>query len=171
MAIIGIDLGTTNSLACIWRNGSPVLIKNSLGSTITPSVVGVDDSNDIVVGDIAKERLITDPDKTASEFKRTLGTKRTYNVGANIFSSEQLSSLVLKKIKEDAETFLGEEVTEAIISVPAYFDDSQRNETIEAAKLANLEVIRLINEPTAAALSYGLGQKFCPIKKEFSENI
>ena len=119
MAIIGIDLGTTNSLACIWRNGSPVLIKNSLGSTITPSVVGVDDSNDIVVGDIAKERLITDPDKTASEFKRTLGTKRTYNVGANIFSSEQLSSLVLKKIKEDAETFLGEEVTEAIVQYEA----------------------------------------------------
>ncbi len=154
MAIIGIDLGTTNSLACIWRNGSPVLIKNSLGSTITPSVVGVDDSNDIVVGDIAKERLITDPDKTASEFKRTLGTKRTYNVGANIFSSEQLSSLVLKKIKEDAETFLGEEVTEAIISVPAYFDDCRRSATKQAAEMSGLKVERLINEPSAAALAY-----------------
>ena len=154
MAIIGIDLGTTNSLACIWRNGSPVLIKNSLGSTITPSVVGVDDSNDIVVGDIAKERLITDPDKTASEFKRTLGTKRTYNVGANIFSSEQLSSLVLKKIKEDAETFLGEEVTEAIISVPAYFDDCRRSATKQAAEMLGLKVERLINEPSAAALAY-----------------
>lgn len=154
MAIIGIDLGTTNSLACIWRNGSPVLIKNSLGSTITPSVVGVDDSNDIVVGDIAKERLITDPDKTVSEFKRTLGTKRTYNVGANIFSSEQLSSLVLKKIKEDAETFLGEEVTEAIISVPAYFDDCRRSATKQAAEMSGLKVERLINEPSAAALAY-----------------
>jgi len=154
VAIIGIDLGTTNSLACIWRNGSPVLIKNSLGSTITPSVVGVDDSNDIVVGDIAKERLITDPDKTASEFKRTLGTKRTYNVGANIFSSEQLSSLVLKKIKEDAETFLGEEVTEAIISVPAYFDDCRRSATKQAAEMSGLKVERLINEPSAAALAY-----------------
>ena len=154
MAIIGIDLGTTNSLACIWRNGSPVLIKNSLGSTIPPSVVGVDDSNDIVVGDIAKERLITDPDKTASEFKRTLGTKRTYNVGANIFSSELLSSLVLKKIKEDAETFLGEEVTEAIISVPAYFDDCRRSATKQAAEISGLKVERLINEPSAAALAY-----------------
>ncbi len=154
MAIIGIDLGTTNSLACIWRNGSPVLIKNSLGSIITPSVVGIDDGNDIIVGDIAKERLISHPERTASEFKRTLGTKRIYNVGANNFSPEQMSSLVLKKIKEDAEVFLGEEVTEAIISVPAYFDDCRRNATKQAAEMSGLKVERLINEPSAAALAY-----------------
>ena len=154
MAIIGIDLGTTNSLACIWKNGSPLIIKNSLGNTITPSVVGVDDNNNIIVGEVAKERLISHPGKTASEFKRTLGTRKTYKVGANGFTSEQLSSLVLKKIKEDAEAFLGEEITEAVISVPAYFDDCRRNATKQAAELSGLKVERLINEPSAAALAY-----------------
>jgi molecular chaperone HscC len=154
MAIIGIDLGTTNSLACIWKNGSPLIIKNSLGNTITPSVVGVDDNNNIIVGEVAKERLISHPGKTASEFKRTLGTRKTYQVGANCFTSEQLSSLVLKKIKEDAEAFLGEEITEAVISVPAYFDDCRRNATKQAAELSGLKVERLINEPSAAALAY-----------------
>lgn len=154
MAIIGIDLGTTNSLACIWKNGSPLIIKNSLGNTITPSVVGVDDNNNIIVGEVAKERLISHPGKTASEFKRTLGTRKIYKVGANGFTSEQLSSLVLKKIKEDAEAFLGEEITEAVISVPAYFDDCRRNATKQAAELSGLKVERLINEPSAAALAY-----------------
>ena len=154
MAIIGIDLGTTNSLACIWKNGSPLIIKNSLGNTITPSVVGVDDNNNIIVGEVAKERLISHPGKTASEFKRTLGTRKTYMVGANGFTSEQLSSLILKKIKEDAEAFLGEEITEAVISVPAYFDDCRRNATKQAAELSGLKVERLINEPSAAALAY-----------------
>ena len=154
MAIIGIDLGTTNSLACIWKNGSPLIIKNSLGNTITPSVVGVDDNNNIIVGEVAKERLISHPGKTASEFKRTLGTRKTYKVGANGFTSEQLLSLVLKKIKEDAEAFLGEEITEAVISVPAYFDDCRRNATKQAAELSGLKVERLINEPSAAALAY-----------------
>lgn len=154
MAIIGIDLGTTNSMACIWKAGSPLIIKNALGTAITPSVVGVNDSNDIVVGEVAKERLISHPDKTASEFKRTLGTKKTYKVGSHNFSSEQLSSLVLKKIKEDAESFLGEEVTEAIISVPAYFDDCRRSSTKQAAEMSGLKVERLINEPSAAALAY-----------------
>lgn len=154
MAIIGIDLGTTNSLACVWKNSSPLIIKNSLGNTIIPSVVGVDENNNILVGEVAKERLISHPEKTASEFKRTLGTKKVYQIGKNSFTSEQLSSLVLKKIKEDAEKFLGEEITEAVISVPAYFDDCRRNATKQAAEMSGLKVERLINEPSAAALAY-----------------
>lgn len=154
MAVIGIDLGTTNSLACVWKNSSPVIIKNTLGSIITPSVVGIDEDGNIVVGEVAKERLISHPDRTASEFKRTLGTKKIYRIGTNGFSSEQMSSLVLKKIREDAEAFLGEEVTEAVISVPAYFDDCRRNATKQAAEMSGLKVERLINEPSAAALAY-----------------
>lgn len=154
MAIIGIDLGTTNSLACVWRNGAPVIVKNALGTALIPSVVGIDDNNNVVVGEVAKERLISHPGKTASEFKRTMGTKKTYKLGLDSFTSEQLSSLVLKKLKEDAEEYLGEEVTEAIISVPAYFDDCRRNATKQAAEMSGLKVERLINEPSAAALAY-----------------
>lgn len=154
MAVIGIDLGTTNSLACVWKDSTPIIIENSLNSILTPSVVGVDDNNEIIVGEVAKERLISHPGKTASEFKRTIGTPKTYNLGVNLLSSEQLSSLVLKKIREDAEAFLGEEVTEAVISVPAYFDDVRRSATKQAAEMSGLKVERLINEPSAAALAY-----------------
>lgn len=154
MAVIGIDLGTTNSLACIWRNGAPIIIKNNLGNPLTPSVVGVDDDNNVIVGEVAKERLISHPDKTTAEFKRTMGTKKIYPLVTNNFSSEQLSSLVLKKIKDDAEAFLKEEITEAVISVPAYFDDCRRNATKQAAEMSGLKVERLINEPSAAALAY-----------------
>lgn len=154
MAVIGIDLGTTNSLASVWKEGSPVIIRNSLGTMLTPSVVGVDEDNNVVVGEVAKERLISHPEKTASEFKRSMGTKSTFSLGENSFTPEQLSSLVLNKIKEDAEAFLGEEITEAVISVPAYFDDCRRNATKQAAEMSGLKVERLINEPSAAALAY-----------------
>lgn len=154
MAVIGIDLGTTNSLACIWKDKDPVVIKNSLGSAFTPSVVGIDDSGNVIVGEVAKERLITHPEKTISEFKRTMGTQTEYTLDDKLFSSELLSSLVLKKLKEDAEAALGEEVTEAIISVPAYFDDYRRSATKQAAEMSGLKVERLINEPSAAALAY-----------------
>ena len=154
MAVIGIDLGTTNSLACIWKDKDPVVIKNSLGSAFTPSIVGIDDSENVIVGEVAKERLITHPDKTVSEFKRTMGTQTEYTLDGKKFSSELLSSLVLKKLKEDAEAALGEEVTEAIISVPAYFDDYRRSATKQAAEMSGLKVERLINEPSAAALAY-----------------
>ncbi len=154
MAIIGIDLGTTNSLACVWKDRHPVIIRNHLGSIFTPSVVGIDDAENIVVGEVAKERLISHPNQTVSEFKRTIGTKKTYSIGAEELSSEQLSSLVLKKVKEDAEEYLGEAITEAIISVPAYFDDCRRNATKQAADMSGLKVDRLINEPSAAALAY-----------------
>lgn len=154
MAVIGIDLGTTNSLAVCYRDGRTEIIPNSLGDKFTPSVVSTDDNGDILVGKIAKERLISHPQKTAAEFKRSMGLRREIKLGGKSFSPEELSSLVLRKIKEDAERYLGEKVTEAVISVPAYFDDNCRNATKLAAKLAGLNVERLINEPSAAALAY-----------------
>mgnify|MGYP002677899954 FL=1 len=154
MAIIGIDLGTTNSLAVCYRNGGTEIIKNSLGDNYTPSVVSVDDNGEVLVGRIAKERLISHPNKTAAEFKRSMGLRKDIVLGGKIFSPEELSSLVLRKIKEDAERYLGEEITEAVISVPAYFDDNCRNATKLAAKLSGINVERLVNEPSAAALAY-----------------
>lgn len=155
MAIIGIDLGTTNSLAVCWKNDKPVLIRNSFNETSTPSVVGYDKENETyVVGAVANERLITHPNDTISEFKRCMGQNMEFMLNNRKETSVSLSSYVLKKIKEDAEAFLGEEVDEAIISVPAYFNDKARSDTKLAAELAGLRVDRLINEPSAAALSY-----------------
>ncbi|MDE7295014.1 MAG: Hsp70 family protein, partial [Oscillospiraceae bacterium] len=154
MAIIGIDLGTTNSLAVCYRDGKAEIIKNSLGDIYTPSAVSIDDNGEILVGRIAGERLISHPDVTAAEFKRSMGLRKNIVLDKKNFSPEELSSLVLKKIKEDAEKYLGEEITEAVISVPAYFDDNCRNATKLAAKLAGLKTERLVNEPSAAALAY-----------------
>lgn len=160
MAIIGIDLGTTNSLAVCWKNGKTIAIKNSLGDTYTPSAVSVDDNNDIIVGKVASERLISHPERSVSEFKRNMGTDYQFSLGDRKFSAVELSSFVLKKIKKDAEAFLGESVEEAIISVPAYFDDNSRNATKMAAKLSGLNVNRLINEPSAAALAYAVENNY-----------
>ena len=154
MAIIGIDLGTTNSLATVYTEGGVKLIRNALGKALTPSVVGVDDDGNVIVGDVAKERLVTHPDLTAAEFKRTMGTGREYSLGDKKFSSQQLSSIVLRKIVSDAKEFLGEEIEEAVISVPAYFNDKMRVATKQAAELAGIKCERLINEPSAAALAY-----------------
>lgn len=154
MAKIGIDLGTTNSLAVIYRGGESVKIKNSLDEYITPSAVSVDDDGKILVGEAAKDRLISHPDRSASEFKRNMGLRTTVELEGVKYTPEELSSLILKKIKADCEAFLGEEVEEAIISVPAYFDDNSRRATRIAADLSGLHVERLINEPSAAALSY-----------------
>ncbi len=154
MAIIGIDLGTTNSLAVCYRDGRAEIIGNSLGDIYTPSAVSIDDNGEILVGRIAGERLISHPDVTAAEFKRSMGLRKNIVLGKKSFSPEELSSLVLKKIKEDAEKYLGEEVTEAVISVPAYFDDNCRSATKLAARLAGLKTERLVNEPSAAALAY-----------------
>ena len=154
MAIIGIDLGTTNSLATVYTEGGVKLIRNALGKALTPSVVGVDDDGNVIVGDVAKERLVTHPDLTAAEFKRTMGTDREYSLGEKKFSSQQLSSIVLRKIVSDAKEFLGEEIEEAVISVPAYFNDKMRVATKQAAELAGIKCERLINEPSAAALAY-----------------
>lgn len=153
MAIIGIDLGTTNSLACVCRDGKAILIPNPLGQTLTPSVVSVDEDGRICVGAVAKERLISHPKDSASSFKRYMGTDKIFTLAGHDFTPQELSSFVLRQLKEDAERFLGEEVTEAVISVPAYFNDNQRYATKEAGRLAGLNVERLINEPSAAALA------------------
>src|SRR5215469_4226334 len=154
--IIGIDLGTTNSLVAVWRDGKPVLMPNSLGEPLTPSVVSVDDNGEVLVGSAALERQATRPRSTVAAFKRWMGTNRTVELQKKTLRPEELSSLVLRSLKADAEAFLGEAVTEAVITVPAYFNDSQRRATRVAGELAGLKVERLLNEPTAAALAYGL---------------
>ena len=157
--MIGIDLGTTNSLVAYWDKDQAVIISNVLGEHLTPSIVSVDENGSILVGRIAQERLITHPHLTASTFKRFMGTEKKYTLGAHTFTPEELSSFILKALKEDAEAHLGVEVTEAVISVPAYFNDSQRKATKRAAEIAGLKVERLISEPTAAAIAYGLHQE------------
>ena len=157
--LIGIDLGTTNSLAACFRDGKAELIPNRLGGRLTPSVVSVDADGTVYVGETARERGMLHPLETASVFKRSMGTDREYTLSGKPFRAEELSSLVLRSLKEDAEVYLGEEVTEAIISVPAYFNDLQRKATKRAGELAGLNVTRIINEPTAAAIAYGMGSK------------
>ncbi|MEP6343366.1 MAG: molecular chaperone HscC [Maricaulaceae bacterium] len=159
MAIVGIDLGTTNSLISVFTDDGPVLIPNETGSFMTPSAVGYSNANEIIVGHAAKDRLVTHPEKSAAWFKRHMGSNKGYRLVRRDFRPEDLSALVLKKLKADAETFLGEPVERAVISVPAYFNDVQRKATYAAGKMAGLKVERLINEPTAAALAYGLNDK------------
>ncbi|GAB6085798.1 Hsp70 family protein [Alkaliphilus crotonatoxidans] len=156
MAIIGIDLGTTNSLVSYWADGVSKIVPNSLGENLTPSVVSIDDQGEILVGQIAKERQITHPEQSASVFKRSMGTKKLYKLGTREFLPEELSALIIKALKEDAEHYLGVPVDEAVISVPAYFSDVQRKATKRAGELAGLRVERLVTEPTAAAIAYGL---------------
>ena len=158
MAIIGIDLGTTNSLVAYWSEKGPAIIPNVLGSNLTPSVVSIDENGELLVGQIAKERLITHPEVTAAVFKRYMGTEKKYHLGKYSFTPEELSSFVIRSLKADAEAFLKQEVTEAVISVPAYFNDAQRKATKRAGEIAGLKVERLISEPTAAAVAYGLPQ-------------
>jgi len=154
--IVGIDLGTTNSLVGVWRDGATVLIPNALGHTLTPSAVGLGEDGAILVGLPARERLPTHPALTAAAFKRYMGTDRLLFLGDKGFRPEELSALVLRSLKADAEAYLGEPIDEAIISVPAYFNDVQRKATKAAGALAGLKVNRLLTEPTAAALAYGL---------------
>ena len=154
--IVGIDLGTTNSLVALWRDGEAQVVPNALGEALTPSVIGLDDSGEVLVGRAARERLLTHPEHTAALFKRYMGTERQIRLGKRDFRPEELSALVLKSLKTDAEAWLRAPVTEAVISVPAYFSDAQRKATRVAGTMAGLKVERLINEPTAAALAYGL---------------
>lgn len=156
MKRIGIDLGTTNSLAAYWTESGSKIIPNVLGSSLTPSVVSVDENGEILVGQVAKERLITHPQVTAAAFKRFMGTEKKYQLGKYSLTPEDLSSFILRALKADAEAYLNDTVEEAIISVPAYFNDLQRKATKRAAELAGLRVARLVNEPTAAALCYGI---------------
>ncbi|ACD24927.1 molecular chaperone HscC [Clostridium botulinum] len=159
MAIIGIDLGTTNSLVSHFTEDGPAIIPNRLGDLLTPSVVSIDENEQIYIGKIARERQSVYPDNTVSIFKRSMGSEKVFKLGSKEFLPEELSSFVLRSLKEDAEFYLKEEVVEAIISVPAYFNDAQRKATKRAGELAGLKVERLINEPTAAAIAYGLNQK------------
>lgn len=154
--IIGIDLGTTNSLISVFTESGPELIPNALGSFMTPSAVGYGDDGSLLIGQAAKDRLVTHPNLTTARFKRYMGTDHETRLGKKTYRAEELSALILKSLKSDAETHLGHSVSRAIISVPAYFNDVQRRATKTAAEMAGLKVERLINEPTAAALAYGL---------------
>ena len=154
--IIGIDLGTTNSCVAVMEGGKPVVITNAEGARTTPSVVGFLKSGERVVGDAAKRQAVTNADKTIASIKRHMGSDYKVTIDDKKFSPEEISAMVLQKLKADAEAYIGEKVTEAVITVPAYFTDSQRQATKNAGKIAGLDVKRIINEPTAAALSYGL---------------
>ena len=151
--IVGIDLGTTNSLVGVYQDGQVKLIPNAFGEYLTPSVVALDDNDQIIVGKIAKERLVTHPDKTAAQFKRFMGTSHKILLGNSTYTAEELSSFIIRKLVDDAETFLGEKVDEVIVSVPAYFNDAQRYATKLAGKFAGVKIERIINEPSAAALA------------------
>ena len=157
--IIGIDLGTTNSAVGVWRNGGAELIPNSLGSLLTPSAVSLSDEGELLVGLAARERQVTHPELTATAFKRYMGSRREIKLGKKVFLPEELSALVLRSLKADAEKVLGEPVTDAVITGPAYFNDKHRQATRRAGQLAGLKVERLLNEPTAAALAYGIHHK------------
>lgn len=157
--IVGIDLGTTNSLVAYYSEDGVKIIPNRLGKNLTPSVVAIDEENTILIGETAKEYGVFHPERLASVFKRTMGTEKKYRIGEKEFVAEELSALVLKSLKEDAEEYLKEPVTEAVISVPAYFDEKRRKATKHAGELAGLKVERIISEPTAAAIAYGLYEK------------
>ncbi len=157
--IIGIDLGTTNSLAAYFSEDGPKIIPNRLGKHLTPSIVSVDENEQVFVGETARERGLLYPGTAAQVFKRSMGSAKKFDLGHKQFTAEELSSFVLRSLKEDAEEYLKEEVTEAVISVPAYFDDKRRKATKRAGELAGLKVERIISEPTAAAIAYGLYEK------------
>lgn len=154
--VIGIDLGTTNSCFAVMEGGDPVVITNAEGARTTPSVVSFQPSGERLVGQVAKRQAITNPDRTISSIKRHMGTGFKVNIDGKEYSPQEISAMILQKIKADAESYLGEKITQAVITVPAYFNDSQRQATKDAGRIAGLEVLRIINEPTAAALAYGL---------------
>lgn len=157
--IVGIDLGTTNSLLSVFRGGATELVPNALGHLLTPSAVSLGDNGALLVGLPALQRVTTHPKHTATAFKRWMGTEQALRLGSRSFRAEELSALVLKSLKADAEAFLGEPITEAVITVPAYFNEAQRKATKAAGELAGLKVERLLNEPTAAGLAYGLQER------------
>ena len=154
--IIGIDLGTTNSCVAVMEGGKPTVIANAEGARTTPSVVAFTKTGERLVGEPAKRQAVTNADKTISSIKRHMGTDYKVDIDGKKYSPQEISAMILQKMKGDAENYLGEKVTEAVITVPAYFNDAQRQATKDAGKIAGLDVKRIINEPTAAALAYGL---------------
>ena len=157
--IIGIDLGTTNSCVAVMEGGEPVVIPNSEGARTTPSVVGFTKNGERLVGQIAKRQAVTNPDNTVISIKRKMGTAEKVKIDGDEFSPQEISAMILQKLKADAESYLGQKVTQAVITVPAYFSDSQRQATKDAGKIAGLEVLRIINEPTAASLAFGMDKE------------
>ncbi|HDZ86236.1 MAG TPA: molecular chaperone DnaK [Actinobacteria bacterium] len=157
--VLGIDLGTTNSVVSILEAGEPKVIANAEGGRVTPSVIGFSKTGEVLVGEIARRQAITNPDRTIRSIKREMGTKKSTKIGDKEYSPEQLSAFILQKLKRDAEAYLGTDAKQAVITVPAYFEDAQRQATKDAGKIAGLEVLRIINEPTAAALAYGLDKE------------
>ncbi len=157
--IIGIDLGTTNSCVAVMEGGEPTVIANAEGMRTTPSVVAFAKNGERLVGQNAKNQAITNPDRTVISIKRDMGSDKRITIDDKKYSPEEISAFILMKLKTDAEAFLGEKVTQAVITVPAYFSDSQRQATKDAGKIAGLEVLRIINEPTAAALAYGVDKE------------
>ncbi|HEX2039138.1 MAG TPA: molecular chaperone DnaK [Acidimicrobiales bacterium] len=156
---VGIDLGTTNSVVSVLEAGEPAVIPNAEGGRTTPSVVGFSKSGEILVGEVAKRQAITNPDRTVRSVKRHMGTSWTIDIDGKKYTPQEISARILQKLKRDAEAYLGDTVSQAVITVPAYFDDAQRTATKEAGQIAGLEVLRIINEPTAAALAYGLDKE------------
>ena len=156
---VGIDLGTTNSVVAVLEAGEPAVIPNAEGGRTTPSVVAFSKTGEVLVGEVAKRQAITNPDRTIRSVKRHMGTDWTIDIDGKAYTAQEISARILQKLKRDAESYLGEPVTQAVITVPAYFDDAQRQATKEAGEIAGLEVLRIINEPTAAALAYGLDKE------------
>ena len=156
---VGIDLGTTNSVVSVLEGGEPTVIPNAEGGRTTPSVVAFAKSGEVLVGEVAKRQAITNPDRTVRSVKRQMGTSWTIDIDGKAYTAEEISARILQKLKRDAEAFLGDSVSQAVVTVPAYFDDAQRTATKEAGQIAGLEVLRIINEPTAAALAYGLDKE------------
>ena len=157
--IIGIDLGTTNSCVAVMEGGEPVIIPNAEGGRTTPSVVAFSKTGERMVGSLAKRQAVTNHDRTISSIKRQMGTNYRVNIDGHKYTPQEISAMILQKLKRDAESYLGEPVTEAVITVPAYFTDAQRQATKDAGKIAGLNVQRIINEPTAAALAYGIDKE------------
>ena len=153
---VGIDLGTTNSVVAVLEGGEPTVIANAEGSRTTPSVVAFAKNGEVLVGEVAKRQAVTNVDRTIRSVKRHMGTDWKQEIDGKNYTPQEISARVLQKLKRDAEAYLGEEVTDAVITVPAYFEDAQRQATKEAGEIAGLNVLRIINEPTAAALAYGL---------------
>ena len=154
--VIGIDLGTTNSVVAVMEGGEPTVITNTEGSRLTPSVVGFSKTGERLVGQLAKRQAVSNPENTISSIKRHMGENYTVDIQGKKYTPQEISAMILQKLKEDAESYLGEKVTQAVITVPAYFNDGQRQATKDAGKIAGLDVLRIVNEPTAAALAYGL---------------
>jgi molecular chaperone DnaK len=153
---VGIDLGTTNSVVSVLEGGEPTVIANAEGARTTPSIVAFARNGEVLVGEVAKRQAVTNPDRTIRSVKREMGTNWSIDIDGKKYTAQEISARVLQKLKRDAEAYLGEQITDAVITVPAYFNDAQRQATKEAGEIAGFNVLRIVNEPTAAALAYGL---------------